>query len=113
MERNRNKFVDGGVNGLTAGVVLDMHGNVTDKQAGFPGPLTQCEPQTSGVHTDIQTHERMRSVCTVTGCHNSCHPAQGRTHIPVDLGHICSMVVDLFSYCWGENLVPNHAKYIR
>lgn len=60
MERNRNKSVDGGVNGSTAGVVLDMHGNVTDKQAGFPGPLTQCEPQTKGVHTNIQTHKHMQ-----------------------------------------------------
>lgn len=54
MERNRNKSVDGGVNGSTAGVVLDMHGNVTDKQAGFPGPLTQ------GVHTNVQTHKHMQ-----------------------------------------------------
>lgn len=58
MERNRNKSTDGVVNGLTAGVVLEMHGNVTDKQAGCPGPLTQYEPQTRGVHTKTQEHMR-------------------------------------------------------
>lgn len=59
MESNRNKSVDGGVNGLTAGVVLDMHGNVTDEQAGFPGPLTQCEPR-QGESTQTYKH---RNVC--------------------------------------------------
>lgn len=92
MERNRNKSVDGGVNGSTAGVVLDMHGNVTDKQAGFPGPLTQGSP-----HKRTNTQTYAGSVCTVTGCHNSRHPAQGRTHILVGLGYICLMAVDLFS----------------
>lgn len=51
MERNRNKSMGGGVNGLTTEVVLEMHGNIIDKQAGFPGLLTQYELQTRGVHT--------------------------------------------------------------
>ena len=56
MEKNRNKSMDGGANRLTAGVVLEMHGNITKKQAGYPGPLTQYEPQTRGDHTNTQEH---------------------------------------------------------
>lgn len=40
------------------GVVLEMHGNITEKQAGYPGPLTQYEPQTRGDHTNTQEHMR-------------------------------------------------------
>lgn len=47
-----------GANRLTAGVVLEMHGNITEKQAGYPGPLTQYEPQTRGDHTNTQEHMR-------------------------------------------------------
>lgn len=62
MEKNRNESMDGGVNGLTTEVLLEMHGNITDKQAGFPGPpLTQSEPQTRGVHTSTQQHMRGQS----------------------------------------------------
>ena len=32
LERNRNKSMSRGVNGLTTGVVLEMHGNIIDKQ---------------------------------------------------------------------------------
>ena len=65
MERNRNKSMGGGVNGLTTEVVLEMHGNVIDEQAGFPGLLTQYEPQTRGVHTHTGTYTG--TVCTTTG----------------------------------------------
>lgn len=58
VEKNRNKSMDGGANRLTAGVVLEMHGNITEKQAGYPGPLTQYEPQTRGDHTNTQEHMR-------------------------------------------------------
>lgn len=64
MERNRNESMDGGVNGLTAGVVLETHGNITDKQAGSPGPFTQCEPQTRRVYTNTQEHTRGQSGVT-------------------------------------------------
>lgn len=60
VDAKEQKQVDGWRSGLTTEVVLEMHGNVTDKQAGLLGLLPSRSPK-QGEST--QTH---MNICEVS-----------------------------------------------